>query len=225
VLHPRSVSDPNLKLQYLGITHIHTEYKNTGIRIRKNGYLHYPYLVPDRYTRPIFTLPPLAQDHHSISQQHFSSLSLSLLPYNCAKHLIYRELHKRGIENLYALVLHLYATKVSSLEPWDSPLYSPKHQIVVGQEIRKLNWARGTRLVRCANRPGSYRCFGSDLAPGVAPRGAFWSRTVLPTVARWFALDAQETVDNFVQVRAALRCVTPYVLAWILCVVGYKEVL
>jgi hypothetical protein len=58
----------------------------------------------------------------------------------------------------------------------------------------------------------SCRCFGSDRAPGVAPRGAFWSRTVLPTVARWFALDARETVDNFVQVRAALRCVTPYVL-------------
>jgi hypothetical protein len=53
----------------------------------------------------------------------------------------------------------------------------------------------------------------------------FWSRTVLPTVARWFVLDARETVDSFVQVRAALRCVTPYVLAWILCVMGYKEVL
>jgi hypothetical protein len=59
----------------------------------------------------------------------------------------------------------------------------------------------------------SCRCFGSDRAPRVAPRGAFWSRTVLPTVARWFALDAQETVNNFVQVRAALRCVIPYVLA------------
>jgi hypothetical protein len=57
------------------------------------------------------------------------------------------------------------------------------------------------------------RCFGSDCAPGVAPQGAFWSRTVLPTVARWFTLDARETMDNFVQVRAALRCVTPYVLA------------
>jgi hypothetical protein len=34
----------------------------------------------------------------------------------------------------------------------------------------------------------SYQCFGSDRAPGVAPRGAFWSRTVLPTVARWFVL-------------------------------------
>jgi hypothetical protein len=56
-------------------------------------------------------------------------------------------------------------------------------------------------------------CFGSDRAPRVAPRGAFWSRTVLPTVARWFTLDAREAVDNFVQVRAALKCVIPYILA------------
>jgi hypothetical protein len=49
----------------------------------------------------------------------------------------------------------------------------------------------------------SCRCFGSDRAPGVAPRGAFCSRTVLPTVARWFVLEARETVDNFVQVWAA----------------------
>jgi hypothetical protein len=33
------------------------------------------------------------------------------------------------------------------------------------------------------------RCFGSDRAPRVAPRGAFWIRTVLPTVARWFVPD------------------------------------
>jgi hypothetical protein len=57
------------------------------------------------------------------------------------------------------------------------------------------------------------RCFGSDRAPGVAPQGAFWSRTVLPTVVQWFMLDAREAVDSCVQVRAALRCVTPYVLA------------
>jgi hypothetical protein len=50
-------------------------------------------------------------------------------------------------------------------------------------------------------------------APRVAPQGAFWSRTVLPTVARCFVLDARETVDSGVHVRAALRCVTPYVLA------------
>jgi hypothetical protein len=71
----------------------------------------------------------------------------------------------------------------------------------------------------------SCRCFGSDRAPGVAPRGAFRSRTVLPTVARWFVLDARETVDNFIQVQAALRGVTPYVLVWIFYVVGYKRVL
>jgi hypothetical protein len=59
---------------------------------------------------------------------------------------------------------------------------------------------------------GSCRCFGSDRAPGVAPQGAFWSRMVLWTVARWFVLVARETVDSCVQVRAALRCVTPYVL-------------
>jgi hypothetical protein len=71
----------------------------------------------------------------------------------------------------------------------------------------------------------SCRCFGSNLSPGVAPQGAFWSRMVLLTVARWFALDARGTVDKFVQVRPALRCVTPYVLVRILCVVDYKEVL
>jgi hypothetical protein len=71
----------------------------------------------------------------------------------------------------------------------------------------------------------SCRCFGSNNAPRVAPRGAFWSRTVLPTVARWFVPDARETVDNFVQVWAALRRVIPYILAWILCVVGYKGIL
>jgi hypothetical protein len=48
---------------------------------------------------------------------------------------------------------------------------------------------------------------------------------VLPTVARWFGPDARETVDYLVQVRAALRCVTPYVLVWIFYVVGYNGVL
>jgi hypothetical protein len=71
----------------------------------------------------------------------------------------------------------------------------------------------------------SCRCFGSDRAPRVALRGAFWSRTVLPTVARWFVPDARETVDNLVQVRAALRCVTPYVLVWIFYVAGYRGIL
>jgi hypothetical protein len=48
---------------------------------------------------------------------------------------------------------------------------------------------------------------------------------VLSTVARWFVLGAQELVDNDVQVRAALRCVTPYVLARMLYVMGYRGAL
>jgi hypothetical protein len=48
------------------------------------------------------------------------------------------------------------------------------------------------------------------------PQGAFRSRTVLPTVARWFVLGAREIVDNDVHVQAALRCITPYVLAGML---------
>jgi hypothetical protein len=57
------------------------------------------------------------------------------------------------------------------------------------------------------------------------PQGAFRSRMMLSTVARWFVLGAREIVDNDVQVRAALRCVTPYVLAGMLYAMGYKGAL
>jgi hypothetical protein len=40
------------------------------------------------------------------------------------------------------------------------------------------------------------RCFGSDRTPGVAPRGVFRSRTVSPTVAKWFVPDARGTMDS-----------------------------
>jgi hypothetical protein len=40
------------------------------------------------------------------------------------------------------------------------------------------------------------RCFGSDCTPGVAPQGVFRSRTVSPTVAKWFVLDARGTMDS-----------------------------
>jgi hypothetical protein len=43
---------------------------------------------------------------------------------------------------------------------------------------------------------GQCRCFGSDCTPGVAPRGVFRSRTVSPTVAKWFVPGARGTVDN-----------------------------
>jgi hypothetical protein len=71
----------------------------------------------------------------------------------------------------------------------------------------------------------SCRCFRSDRAPGIAPQGAFWSRMVLSTVARRFVLNARETVDNCVQVWAALRCVTPYVMAGMLYAASYKGAL
>jgi hypothetical protein len=71
----------------------------------------------------------------------------------------------------------------------------------------------------------SYQCFGSNRTPGVTPQGAVRSRTVLSTVAQRFMPVARETGDNGLQVRAALKCVTPYVLARVLYVVGYKGVL
>jgi hypothetical protein len=72
---------------------------------------------------------------------------------------------------------------------------------------------------------GAVGVLGLTAHQGLPLEVLFWSRTVLLTVARWFVPDARETVDNFVQVRAALRRVIPYFLAWILCVVGYKGVL
>jgi hypothetical protein len=104
-------------------------------------------------------------------------------------------------------------------EPPTVPLSRWHLQRAPSTSVSSLTWPLGHgALTAC-------RCFGSDRAPGVAPQGAFWSRTVLPTIAQWFVLDAREAVDSCVQVRAALRCVTPYVLAWVLYVVGYKEVL
>jgi hypothetical protein len=66
---------------------------------------------------------------------------------------------------------------------------------------------------------------GPTAHPGLPPKVLFRSRAVLSTVARWFVLGAQELVDNDVQVRAALRCVTPYVLARMLYVMGYRGAL
>jgi hypothetical protein len=38
--------------------------------------------------------------------------------------------------------------------------------------------------------------FGSDRTPGVAPQGAFRSRTMSTTVAKWFMPIARGTVDK-----------------------------
>jgi hypothetical protein len=66
---------------------------------------------------------------------------------------------------------------------------------------------------------------GPTLHPGLLLKVFFRSRTVLPTVAQWFVPDAQEIVNNGLQVQAALRCVIPYVLARMLYVTGYKGAL
>jgi hypothetical protein len=66
---------------------------------------------------------------------------------------------------------------------------------------------------------------GPTAHPGLPPKVLFRSRKVLPTVARWFVLGARELADNDVQVRVALRCVTPHVLAGMLYVVGYRGAL
>ena len=66
---------------------------------------------------------------------------------------------------------------------------------------------------------------GPTAHPGLPPKAFFRSRTVLPTVARWFVLGTREIVDSDVQVRATLRCVTPYVLARMLYAMSYKGAL
>jgi hypothetical protein len=50
-------------------------------------------------------------------------------------------------------------------------------------------------------------------------------RTMLLTVARWFVLGARETMDNFIQVRAAWRGGTPYFLVWIFMWWDYRGIL
>jgi hypothetical protein len=56
--------------------------------------------------------------------------------------------------------------------------------------------------------------WGLTAHPGL-PLEVLLGRTVLLTVTQWFVRDARETVGDFLQVRAALRCVTPYFLVWI----------
>jgi hypothetical protein len=47
------------------------------------------------------------------------------------------------------------------------------------------------------------------------PLAVLLGRTVLLTVTQWFVRYARETAGNFLQVRVALSCVTPYFLVWI----------
>jgi hypothetical protein len=65
----RSVSDPNPKLHYPGITRIRTEYKKTRIRIRKMVPNQYLYPVPVLGTLPVF-IPTQDKSRGQGSAQH-----------------------------------------------------------------------------------------------------------------------------------------------------------
>jgi hypothetical protein len=64
------------------------------------------------------------------------------------------------------------------------------------------------------SKRGSVGVWSPTAHPGL-PLEVLLGRTMLLTVTQWFVQDSRETVDNFLQVRAALRCVTPYFLVWI----------
>jgi hypothetical protein len=74
----------------------------------------------------------------------------------------------------------------------------PKDEFPLPRIDSLVDEVASSELMSLLDCYSGYRCFGSDHVPGVAPRDTFWSRTVLPTVARWFVLDARETVDNFI---------------------------
>jgi hypothetical protein len=72
--------------------------------------------------------------------------------------------------------------------------------------------ARATVVPLCGVAP--IGVWGPTAQPGL-PLEVLLGRTALLIVAQWFVRGARETVDNFIQVRAALRGVTPYFLVWI----------
>jgi hypothetical protein len=82
--------------------------------------------------------------------------------------------------------------------------FSGYHQIYMKEEdkasksfITPFGTYCFVRMLKGFKNAGSTcRCFGSDRTPGVAPRGVFRSRTVSPTVAKWFVPGARGTVDN-----------------------------
>jgi hypothetical protein len=76
----------------------------------------------------------------------------------------------------------------------------PKQNTDLGRRVILLWKVTAIELAWIVDTPptwhASCRCFGSDCTPGVAPQGVFRSRTVSPTIAKWFVPDARRTVDN-----------------------------
>jgi hypothetical protein len=77
----RSVSDPNPKLYYQGITRIRPEYKNTRIRIRKIVPNQYPYPVPISGTLPVFTPTRQLEVHIQFALCDFKAFKALVINY------------------------------------------------------------------------------------------------------------------------------------------------
>jgi hypothetical protein len=76
----------------------------------------------------------------------------------------------------------------------------PKQNTDLGRRVILLWKVTTIELAWIVDTPptwrASYRCFGFDRTPGVAPHGVFRSRTVSTTVAKWFVPVARGTMDN-----------------------------
>jgi hypothetical protein len=76
----------------------------------------------------------------------------------------------------------------------------PKQNMDPGRRVILLWKVMAIELAWIVDTPPTWRAscrsFGSDRTPGVTPQGVFRSRTVSPTVAKWFVPDARGTVDN-----------------------------
>ena len=96
---------------------------------------------------------------------------------------------------------------------------NPRRRAILHCEVTaiELTWINDTPLLGAP----AVGVWSPTAHPGL-PLVVLLDRTVLLTVAQWFVRDAREKVGNFLQVWAALRCITPYFLVWIFYVVGYK---
>jgi hypothetical protein len=76
----------------------------------------------------------------------------------------------------------------------------PKQNVDPGRMVILLWKVTAIELTWIVDTPptgrASCRCFGSDRTPGVAPQGAFRSRSVSTTVAKWFVPIARGTMDK-----------------------------
>jgi hypothetical protein len=106
------------------------------------------------------------------------------------------------VKSWYAYLHRVRRASVRVLLQTSWNLVRVNGQLLVAGEL--LPCGKGGAAVRGCQMGGKSgcQCFRSDHTPRVTPQGAFRSRTVLPTVARWFVLGAREIVDNDVQVRA-----------------------